>query len=235
MKSGGGRDFSPAAMRSGGGRDFSPAGNCLATSRATMARPPRIPEFDYIGPLAVFFTSSTLSRRPAFLDSNVARYAVDQILQVAESCDVEISAYCVMPDHVHILTTGCHDQSETLTSFLRWKQKLGYWYRRQTTEFLWQPGYWDRVLRDEDDLGPGCALRGGEPVTCRSRPGPHALSLGRVSAVDHRRARHDVPRLRTSKLVVKPAGLKSRPPGITLPRSGTKVPPSGHNAATQRD
>jgi putative transposase len=153
MKSGGGRDFSPAAMRSGGGRDFSPAGNCLATSRATMARPPRIPEFDYIGPLAVFFTSSTLSRRPAFLDSNVARYAVDQILQVAESCDVEISAYCVMPDHVHILTTGCHDQSETLTSFLRWKQKLGYWYRRQTTEFLWQPGYWDRVLRDEDDLG----------------------------------------------------------------------------------
>jgi REP element-mobilizing transposase RayT len=117
-----------------------------------MARPPRIPEFDYIGPLAVFFTSSTLSRRPAFLDGNVARYAVDQILQIAESCDVEINAYCVMPDHVHILTTGCHDQSETLTSFLQWKQKLGYWYRRRTTEFLWQPGYWDRVLRDEDDL-----------------------------------------------------------------------------------
>jgi hypothetical protein len=29
---------------------------------------------------------------------------------------------------------------------------MGYWYRQRTGEYLWQPGYWDRVLRDEDDV-----------------------------------------------------------------------------------
>ena len=117
-----------------------------------MARPPRIPDFDYVGPLAVFFTISTRSRRPAFLDPEIAGYAVDQILQIAEAFEIELSAYCFMPDHVHVLAMGLHDQSETVTMIVRWKQKTGYWHRQRTREFLWQPGYWERVLRDEDDV-----------------------------------------------------------------------------------
>ena len=117
-----------------------------------MARPPRLVEFDYLGPIAVCFTIVTLNRQTAFLDDRVASHAIAQLLQLAESFDVEITAYCVMPDHTHILATGLTDRAETLTMIVRWKQRLGFWYRARTRSFLWQPGYWDRVLRDEDNV-----------------------------------------------------------------------------------
>jgi putative transposase len=117
-----------------------------------MARPPRLPDFDYIGPHAICFTTCTRSRHHAFLDADVARFAVDQILQIAAAFEIELAAYCVMPDHAHALAIGVHEQSEPLTALVRWKRNMGYWYRQRTGEYLWQPGYWDRVLRDEDDV-----------------------------------------------------------------------------------
>ena len=33
----------------------------------------------------------------------------------------------------------------------RWKQRAGYQHRQRTGEFLWQPSYFDHVLRDEED------------------------------------------------------------------------------------
>ena len=33
----------------------------------------------------------------------------------------------------------------------RWKQRAGYDYRQRTGEYLWQPSYFDHVLRDEEE------------------------------------------------------------------------------------
>ena len=33
----------------------------------------------------------------------------------------------------------------------RWKQRSGYEYKRRTGEFLWQPSYFDHVLRDDEE------------------------------------------------------------------------------------
>jgi putative transposase len=55
-----------------------------------------------------------------------------------------------MPDHVHVLVEG-RDASSDLQAFAHLaKQLTGYVYKQRTRRKLWQEGFWDRVLRDED-------------------------------------------------------------------------------------
>lgn len=55
-----------------------------------------------------------------------------------------------MPEHVHVLLEAERDDA-SLTDFVRrWKQATGYEFRRQRGEALWQPGFFDRVLRDQE-------------------------------------------------------------------------------------
>ena len=58
-----------------------------------------------------------------------------------------ILAYCLMPDHVHLLVEGLTDTSD-LTRFAKMaKQRSGGIYRRRFGKRLWQEGYFERVLR----------------------------------------------------------------------------------------
>ena len=64
---------------------------------------------------------------------------------------MEVLAYCVMPDHVHILLEGASETADLRDAVARWKQRTGYDWRIRYGTRLWQPGYHDRVLREGDD------------------------------------------------------------------------------------
>ena len=57
-----------------------------------------------------------------------------------------------MPDHVHILVVGTRDDSD----FLKWldlfRQLSAYWEKRRSGNVLWQEGYWDYTLRDDESV-----------------------------------------------------------------------------------
>lgn len=57
-----------------------------------------------------------------------------------------------MPDHVHVLLSAVTDSAEPLRCFEAWKQWTGYHWRQACGDHLWQQGYWDYVLRDDDDV-----------------------------------------------------------------------------------
>ncbi len=61
------------------------------------------------------------------------------------------SAYCFMPDHVHLLLEGTSPTSDLPRLIARWKQKTGYAHRCATGAILWQGGFFDHVLRQEED------------------------------------------------------------------------------------
>jgi len=63
----------------------------------------------------------------------------------------DVLAYCVMPDHVHILLEGQSDEADFRRAMRVWKLQCGYAWRMRHDVPLWQIGYFDRVLRDEDD------------------------------------------------------------------------------------
>jgi putative transposase len=56
-----------------------------------------------------------------------------------------------MPDHVHVLATGTSDAGDLRQFVARWKQQTGYAYRRQWNATLWQGGFYEHVLRAEED------------------------------------------------------------------------------------
>jgi len=55
-----------------------------------------------------------------------------------------------MPDHLHVLAQGV-DAAADMCAFVHLaKQRTAFGYARATARKLWQPSYWDRVLRDEE-------------------------------------------------------------------------------------
>jgi len=100
------------------------------------------------------------------------------IAQIQKTCDLEmfvVLAYCVMPDHVHLVVQGLTDRSE-LRRFVRLaKQRVEYVARTQfQVAHLWQQGYYDHILRSrhavedavryvlENPVRAGLAKRVGE-------------------------------------------------------------------------
>ena len=91
-------------------------------------------------------TSTTLlSQQP------VADALLEAIGDVARRVRFDVLAYCIMPDHLHIL---CQPLGEdvTLSTFIgrvkgRASRKLG---RRRVNRPLWQRGFYDHILRTEE-------------------------------------------------------------------------------------
>ena len=95
-----------------------------------MARPLRLSPANYLGRGRYFLTFCTFERRSTF---------------------VAILAYCFMPDHVHLLVEACADACDLRRFAKMAKQRSGGVHARTAGQRLWQEGYYDRVLRREDD------------------------------------------------------------------------------------
>jgi putative transposase len=126
-----------------------------------LRRTRRHPEFDYRGPHAYFVTICTFRRRPLFKDVTFARDAISKLLQAAVVHGFALPAYCLMPDHVHLAAEGLRDDSRLTTLIHSWNTQTGYAWR-QTFRFvepdrhvqvpLWQPGYFDHVMREGESI-----------------------------------------------------------------------------------
>ena len=113
-------------------------------------RPKRLPGVSYVGFQRYFVTTCTAFRRPIFKDDDVARNVISRILESADSHGFAVVAYCVMPDHVHLLVVARHENADLGRFVKHAKQVTGFAHRQATETALWQPGYHERVLRDEE-------------------------------------------------------------------------------------
>ena len=111
----------------------------------------RIPGFAYIGPYRYFLTFCTSDRRPVFRDVAIVAQTLSHFLRAACDYGFQIPAYCFMPDHVHLLVEGTRGDADLQKFVSAAKQLSGHGYRQATARRLWQPSYYDHVLRDEDD------------------------------------------------------------------------------------
>lgn len=57
-----------------------------------------------------------------------------------------------MPDHVHLLLEATSANSDLRRMMNSWKQRTGYSHARASCARLWQNGYYDHVLRQDDEL-----------------------------------------------------------------------------------
>jgi putative transposase len=61
-----------------------------------------------------------------------------------------MQAYCFLPDHLHLLVSGTHDDSDLQVFVVGFKQRSAYAFRRKTGQRLWQYNYYDHVLQPDE-------------------------------------------------------------------------------------
>lgn len=97
-----------------------------------------------------FLTFCTRDRQNHFTGSVTVDNVLGQFLAIADEFSMAVIAWCFMPDHVHLLIEGKRDDADLCSFVHAAKQRTGYEFAQRTRKQLWQPSYYDRVLRDED-------------------------------------------------------------------------------------
>ena len=114
-------------------------------------RPKRLRDFPYLGIQRYFLTICTFARRRHFTNAAVVDAVHTAFLRTCADFEFAILAYCYMPDHVHLLVEGLSEASDLSALVATAKQRAAYAGRRLARGRLWQEGYFERVLRDDDD------------------------------------------------------------------------------------
>jgi putative transposase len=111
---------------------------------------PRLKDFDYVGAHAYHLVFNTAARKRVLVGW-LAEQVVDAIKQAAAATFFELVAYTVMPNHVHLFVQGKSESANAVRLVQRCKQRPGFRYRQDTGTHLWQPSFFDRAVRRDDD------------------------------------------------------------------------------------
>jgi putative transposase len=76
----------------------------------------------------------------------------------------DILTYCFMPDHLHLLVSGADGKSDLKKFIILFKQKSGYWFKKNHNENLWHVSYYDHILRKEESIESVAMYILGNPV-----------------------------------------------------------------------
>ena len=119
-----------------------------------MPRRPRLENFAYRGKYRYFLTFCTHDRQPTFAEADAADSAWTHILRTAEREAFSVLAHVIMPDHVHVLLKGQTNDADLRKFVSLAKQHAAWDYWCRTKRRLWQPSFYDHVLRDEESELP---------------------------------------------------------------------------------
>lgn len=117
-----------------------------------LRQSPRLRTFDYLGLHAYFVTSVTRERRPVLARADIRDRAVRCLREAAADFSFGLTAYCFMPDHLHVLAGGVTESSDLKEFMRQFKQRSRFHAKRITGAELWQISYHDRVLRNSEAI-----------------------------------------------------------------------------------
>ena len=59
-----------------------------------------------------------------------------------------IHAYCIMLDHIHVLSDGASPYSNLTRFVAKWKQSTGYLLRDEASTPIWQRRFYDHLVAE---------------------------------------------------------------------------------------
>lgn len=107
----------------------------------------RLQPDNYRGEKTYFATLCFHNRRRIGSNPRVASWLVDCLRKIAAQKSFLVHAYCVMPDHLHLLIQGAAPDSDLMAFVELFKQDTGFRFLAKTGRQLWQFKYYDRILR----------------------------------------------------------------------------------------
>jgi REP-associated tyrosine transposase len=85
------------------------------------------------------------------VNQDCARNTTCELLRTAAGYGFAVVAYCLMPDHLHTLIEGTHADSNCVKCMAMFKQRSAFNHARKHGGRLWQEGYFEHVVRNEED------------------------------------------------------------------------------------
>jgi putative transposase len=110
----------------------------------------RLPAEYYRGRRLYFVTLCLNGRRRFGANPRVASWLVGRLKHQAAKCSFFVHAYCVMPDHMHVLAGAAAEDSNFLKFVESFKQDTAGEFSGRAGRRLWQSKYYDRILRAND-------------------------------------------------------------------------------------
>ena len=141
---------------------------------------PRLPGFTYHETHAYSVTICTRDRTPHFAAESVGREVAHCLEEQAAQCGYTLVCYCIMPDHVHILTAPSMTEGAIpLPQFIRQfksaaTHRLG---KLGIAKEIWQRSFYDHVLRKDEDLERVASYILANPVRKGLAQAPEAYPL----------------------------------------------------------
>ena len=106
----------------------------------------------YINGASYFFTLVTYKRYPLFQYSENIALLRNVFTHVKKRHPFTINAIVILPDHIHTIWTLPNDTNDYST---RWRL-IKHFFSRQNIQSpnkkIWQPRFWEHLIRDENDL-----------------------------------------------------------------------------------
>jgi len=107
----------------------------------------RLPPDEYIGTAISFITICCENRLAIFQDASRSNAASAILRRASQSMQFLVHAFCLMPDHVHLLLEGTAAGSDLVRFVAQWKQQTGYLFRHELPKRFWQRRFYDHILR----------------------------------------------------------------------------------------
>ena len=113
---------------------------------------PRVKHFDYKGTYRYFITICSNNKAHLFKDDIFINELIKALRDKSNIFRFKVWAFCFMPDHLHLLLEGIFPDSDLKMFVSSYKQYTGYLYKEKVKNKLWQPSYYDHILRKDDDI-----------------------------------------------------------------------------------
>ncbi|MCW1925232.1 hypothetical protein OKA05_21915 [Luteolibacter arcticus] len=131
---------------------------------------PRLPAACYRGTAWVHWTITLHDRRTGWLDDSMHQFFRELLLHAGARYHLHCPAYCLMPDHAHVLWMGIAPHSDQLLAMRFFRR---HWNSRlKPPQFKLQPQSHDRVLRQ-----PECQQDSFEDTVLYIRQNPERAGL----------------------------------------------------------
>ena len=112
--------------------------------------PPHHDDLPYVGKHHYFLTFCTERQARLFVEAPKVELVLSQFLRAGSEGQFALTAYCFMPDHLHLIASGLAQNADVKRFIARAKQYFGFHFKREFG--IWQRYGFDRVIRDDMEL-----------------------------------------------------------------------------------
>jgi REP-associated tyrosine transposase len=111
----------------------------------------RLPRPFYLGQQRYFITVCSGTGRPSFSNGGLAELLLELLRDQCRTRSFDLYAFCFMPDHLHLELAGQSEDSDAIRLVHDFKGIATAAARRMGVRKLWEKGFYDHILSDNDD------------------------------------------------------------------------------------